>query len=69
MPIETTGLNAYQIHLIEEIIIAFKSKNNDTKAESILDESQDLLESAKLYAEIYQEDQELQFLTESALID
>lgn len=69
MPIETTGLNAYQIHLIEEIIIAFKSKNNDTKAESILDESQDLLESAKLYAEIYQEDQELQFLTESALTD
>jgi hypothetical protein len=69
MPIETTGLNTDQIHLIEGIITAFKSKNNNTQAESILDESQDLLESAKLYAEIYQEDHELQFLTESALMD
>jgi hypothetical protein len=69
MQIETTGLNAYQIHIIEEIITTFKSNNQITQDKSILDESEDLLESAKLYAEIYQEDQELQFLTESALVD
>jgi antitoxin ParD1/3/4 len=61
--------------MVKEIILELFSDNKEefidylTKAKIMNNEDIDLEESANLYAEIYQESEDLQELTESALWD
>lgn len=71
MSINTKGLSIQQIKIIEDLVTELKTNaiNEPTSPISTPIDHPDLVESAELYAEIYREDQELQALTEAALIE